>query len=97
MRDRELELVKDVFFCATHWGRARRIVRGALQRLLEQKLDVSTFVFAAAEYWRWAHKLDAASRESARALLERAVQRIDEADDLTQENLRRMLATLPDQ
>lgn len=90
--DRDFALARDVFFCATHWRKKPRIVRSALRKLFVFKLDVSTAVFAAAEYLAWARKVDLSSVEHAESLLRDAEQRIPDADELTQANLRKMLS-----
>jgi hypothetical protein len=84
-------LAEDAFYCATHWNLNDRIVQRALKDLGRQTLSISTRVFASVEYLQWAqrnakHRLPAAAH-----MLAQASEKIELADELTQENLRRMI------
>lgn len=87
-------LAEDAFFCATHWKRSRRIVQGALSSLLEHPLGVNRYTFAAAEYWKWAAAVSPPDLPEGERMIKHAREAMKTADDLTQVNLKRMLAVV---
>jgi hypothetical protein len=85
------ELAEDAFFCATHWGKSRRIVQSTLRSLLEHPLTVNLYTFAAAEYWKWAAESSPMDLPAAEQMVAHAREAMKNTDALAQANLKRML------
>lgn len=84
-------LAEDAFFCATHWGHGRAVVQRTLSELLEHRLGVSKFTFAAAEYWKWARRRSPRDSHLAEHMLSLARAELPNVDRLTRDNLNQML------
>ncbi|XXF79494.1 hypothetical protein P2318_06995 [Myxococcaceae bacterium GXIMD 01537] len=90
-------LAEDVFFCATHWKKSRRIVQASLRILLVHPLGVTRYTFAAAEYWKWAVANSPTDLPDAERMIARAREAMSATDVLTKGNLKRMLEVVADE
>lgn len=88
---RRRRLAVDEFFCAADLGLEPAIVRGALQKLLNFQIGVSTYTFAAVAYWKWAREHCPEDVPRAEEMIASTTDAVESAEALTRENLKRML------